>query len=106
MLCVAPLTLGLGTADQALPSQDSVRVSEVAPVSEYPTATQFVELVQETPFRMFWVAPLTLGLGTISYGIGAAPASMFCSTALPIDPTMQNKHAGTINRMIRKTFSN
>jgi hypothetical protein len=64
---LSPLPLlGLGTAVQAFPFQDSTSVWRLpsAPLIEKPTATQLVELVQDTLLRTLVLLP-GLGLGMI-----------------------------------------
>jgi hypothetical protein len=59
---------GLGTTDQSEPFQASTRVlSYSEEVSYSPTATQLLELVQETPPSQLWL--LRAGAGTIDHAL-------------------------------------
>ena len=86
-----PGPLGLGAADQVIPSHDSIKVATLceSTVLLPPTATQAVELVHDTALRPSPVRPGTdvgLGLGTIDQ---AAP--FHDSTSVPVPPVVSKK---------------
>jgi hypothetical protein len=86
-----PLTLGLDTTDQAVPSQDSASEPDPAP----PTAAQNVGLVQETSERL-----PTLGLGLTDQSEGAASARPACNTTPPCVPTTAREHRRTDDQIV------
>jgi hypothetical protein len=68
--------LGLLATDHEVPSHDSMRVWGWIAVNVAPTATQVVELVQDTPSRLS--ASLGSGLATIDHDVPSQDSTSVC----------------------------